>query len=261
MSVEHDFIAEARHQGLNLRQRLADGSLVIGLGEREVTVSLENLARDLARGLGSSHLTAFVEAVRQSLLSPPDDLPGWEEARTRVRFSLEPDDTEFGDTLRSPFAGRAVRILVYVTPDEMRISFLTPRHLERWNVDRAEAERTAAANMDALLSTTEVETRDIDAHRLGNFDSGSIFKAALLTAPSLRAKLEPQLGWPILAVIPCRDFVFVFHDDALLERLGTVVVREYQQSGYPITTEVLEFSNDGVRAIGDYDSRTHVADH
>lgn len=58
----------------------------------------------------------------------------------------------------------------------------------------------------------------------------------------------------MLVVIPARDFIFFLPegDNELLGRVGTVVVREYTQSGYPITTEVLRLSDDGIEAIGTY---------
>lgn len=252
VDVHQQFTNEANAQGLEVRRETPDGRVIVALGDREVTISLENLSRDLSGGAGQPRLKEFVGTVRQTLASSGNELPAWEVSRGRLRFSLEPEDTEFGDTLRCAFAGRAQRVLVYVSPDEKQIRFLTPPDLKRWNVDRAEAERTASDNMDLLLARTPLKTEDIHGSRLGYFDSRSPFKAALITSPRLKATLQARLGWPLYAVIPCRDFAYVFHDEALMERMGAVVVREHQQSSYPITTEVLEISDSGVRAIGDY---------
>jgi hypothetical protein len=54
--------------------------------------------------------------------------------------------------------------------------------------------------------------------------------------------------------MPCRDFVYLLSqkDQPLLGRMGQVVMREYQKSGYPISTEVFEITDQGIRAIGDY---------
>jgi hypothetical protein len=52
-------------------------------------------------------------------------------------------------------------------------------------------------------------------------------------------------------VVPCRDFIYVLREKSeLVQRIGRVVVREYQSSGYPITTEVLRVSSDGIEAVG-----------
>jgi hypothetical protein len=252
VDVRQQFTAEARAQGLEVRRSLPDGRVIVALGEREVTVSLENLSRDLSQGAGAPRLKEFVGTVRQTLTSTASELPAWEEARSRLRFSLEPEDTELGDTVRRAFAGRAQRVLVYLSPDQRQIRFVTPADLKHWNVDQAAAEHIASASMDALLRRTALKTEDIQGSKLAYFDFASPFKAALITSPALKAALKPKLGWPLYAVVPCRDFAYVFHDQALLERMGAVVLREHQQSSYPITTEVLELSDQGVRAIGDY---------
>jgi hypothetical protein len=55
-------------------------------------------------------------------------------------------------------------------------------------------------------------------------------------------------------VVPCRDFEYVnsVKDGGFLGRLGGVVVKQYRESGYPITKDVLEVSNAGIVAIGKF---------
>src|SRR5262249_38298122 len=106
-----------------------------------------------------------------------------------------------------------------------------------------------------ILRQTKVETSAVEQHQLGMLSNElSAFKAALLFCPNLREMVEPVLGWPLFAVMPCRDFVYVLSqkDKPLLGRMGHVVMREYEKSGYPISTEVFEITDEGIRAIGDY---------
>jgi len=52
-----------------------------------------------------------------------------------------------------------------------------------------------------------------------------------------------------------RDFCYIFSEEDLeyfSQRLGSVVLDEYNNSGYPITTEILRFSNTAIEAIGKY---------
>lgn len=69
-----------------------------------------------------------------------------------------------------------------------------------------------------------------------------------------RNLVEPELGWPVYVVVPARDFAFVISkkDQALLGQLGTVVLREFNESGYPITADVLEVGDNGLTAIGSF---------
>ena len=60
-------------------------------------------------------------------------------------------------------------------------------------------------------------------------------------------------------VVPCRDFIYVLQEkSALVNRIGSVVVREYKSSGYPLTTEVLRVSSDGIEAIGAFPKESPV---
>jgi hypothetical protein len=82
----------------------------------------------------------------------------------------------------------------------------------------------------------------------------SALKASLIFAPAFRRFVEADVGWPVLVVIPCRDFIYLLaeQDQALLGRMGGVVQKEFRESGYPITTEVLRLSDQGIEAIGKF---------
>jgi hypothetical protein len=73
-------------------------------------------------------------------------------------------------------------------------------------------------------------------------------------SPAFRDLVSPTHGWPVYVVVPCRDFAYVIRNDNrdFLGRLGSVVIKEYRNSGHPITKDVLEVSNDGITAIGTY---------
>jgi hypothetical protein len=40
--------------------------------------------------------------------------------------------------------------------------------------------------------------------------------------------------------------------DDLISSLGDTVLKEYQNSGYEITTEIIKISDEGIEAIGKY---------
>ena len=115
-----------------------------------------------------------------------------------------------------------------------------------------EAWQAAYANMATLLRNTPVQVEIIDDMKLGMFDSESVFKASLIFSPNLKEVLAPKLGWPVYAVIPCRDFVYFFHSKDLIPRVGKTVVEEYKSSGYPITPDVFVISDSGIEAMGTF---------
>lgn len=76
-------------------------------------------------------------------------------------------------------------------------------------------------------------------------------KASLLLAPALRERIEDVIGWPVLAVAPDRDFVYVWNASRrdLITGLGGVVTREHARAPYPPSTEIFQIG-DSLRAIG-----------
>ncbi len=110
-------------------------------------------------------------------------------------------------------------------------------------------------NMKKILAETTITTEPIDDDKLGIVNTEYVaFKAALLLCPGFRELAEPVLGWPLLAVMPCRDRVYVVSAESqeLVGRTGPFIVREYEQSGYPVSTEVFELSDNGIRAIAEF---------
>jgi len=114
----------------------------------------------------------------------------------------------------------------------------------------------ANENMQVLLAAAEVEFEAIDDAKLGMLKTEySAFKASLVFTPGFKELVEPILGWPVFALVPCRDFVFLIpeSDRELLDRAGGVVVKEYLESAYPLCTEVFELNDEGNQAIGEFD--------
>jgi hypothetical protein len=242
------FLREAKDQGVRVTRVLPDGRVFVEREGTELSVSLENLVRDVRRDGDVAAIGRFVTTVKGSGLG----LPNWQNSKSRLRVSVEPADHEFGGTLREMVTDDIVRVLVYVTPDESRITWIDEVQLQTWGVPATEAWAAAWMNMSALLASTPIQIEAIDDMQLGMFDSESVFKASLLLSPNLKEILAPKIGWPIYAVIPCRDFAYFFPSKDLIPRVGKTVVEEYKSSGYPITPDVLLISDSGIKSIGTF---------
>jgi len=126
--------------------------------------------------------------------------------------------------------------------------------LQKWNVSREDALAAADANMAELIAGKRPEVQEIDGMKLAMVPVSSVFKASVIFAPNFKDFVSDVVGWPVLVVIPCRDFIFVIpeKDKALLNRMGRVVQDEFRNSGYPVTTEVLRISDNEIEAIGKF---------
>jgi hypothetical protein len=248
-SAEELFESELRRLGISFSQDTGTGLYCLESPAGALTVSLDNLRRDLARDGDESAVGRFVARVLRAV-----DIPGWETARSRIFFSAEPGDQQFGDSLREDLTETVSKVLVYCDEDEGTITWLSPSHLRAWGVDRQTVEASACENLGGLLRDRALEVEEIDGTKLGLVPVHSVFKASLIFAPAFKAFVSPELGWPVLVVIPCRDFIYVLAeaDADFLGRLGSTVQSEYRQSGYPITTEVLRLTDEGLEAIGKF---------
>ena len=62
-----------------------------------------------------------------------------------------------------------------------------------------------------------------------------------------------ELGTSLYAVAPVRDFVYIFSKKSqLVNKVGKIVVEEYLNSPYPISTEVWDLSDNEIKAVGAY---------
>lgn len=242
------FEAELRKRGVPFEKE-GDLSYRVEVGGWIVSASLENVGRNAERDQDEGVITRFVDHVLAFSASHPP----WHEARTLLFWSTEPTTTDFGDSIHFDVSDEVARVLTLTNQDRSKVTWVTPAMCESWGVTIEDACSAASTNQDRLLDGIELETaRGSDRlDTLGMIPVHPPYKASTIFAPAFKALVEPMLGWPVLVVLPCRDFVYVIAEgSSLLDNLGSVVVNEFKNSGYPITTEVLRVSDDGIEAIG-----------
>jgi len=145
-------------------------------------------------------------------------------------------------------------VLVHLSSDGGLVTWVTRDILDSLQLSESEAGAKAFANLGRALSEATVELEEVDGVRLGLIGTSLPFKASLILAPNLQEVVGAMLGWPLMAVVPDRDFLYLWearHTD-FVQRVGGVVVREFSQASYPISTEVYEITNEAIRAIGEF---------
>ena len=223
---------------------------VIEIDDFKVTANLFNVARNAEREGDPDAIRRFVDDVFDAF---PPNPPPWIEASKLLLFSAEHAYQDFGDAIASPVSDEVCRVLTLTDQAETKITFVTPKICDDWGVTVEEANQAATRNQDRLLDGIQLQVEEIEGDALGMIPVNSPYKASVIFAGTFKEMVEPILGWPVLAVLPCRDFIYVVKNDSpLLGKMGSVVVNEFQKSGYPITTEVLRITDDGIEAIGKY---------
>lgn len=250
VTAETLFEDALKTRGMHIKERKPDGTYVVAIKDANLIVSLDNVRRNYERDHDAFAISRFVDTLLETGL----DFPSWEMAKTGLRFKAEPSDYDFGDTVREAITDKFCKVLVYVDKEEKRITWINDSQLKDWGVSKEQAFSAAKLNMAHLMERIEIKVEHIDQHPIAMFDMDSSFKASIIFSPNFQEKMRKKIGWPVYVVIPCRDFAYAFSvkDKDLINRIGKVVVHEFKKSGYPITTEVLQISDSGIEAIGEF---------
>jgi hypothetical protein len=222
---------------------------VIMLEGGRLLINLDNLRRDFDRDGDVGRISRFVDIIVSSTTSKESPVA------EQLYWNIEPNDykQDLAD-FRVPLSDKVDRVLVCVSADNSCVTWVTPEMLTSLGLSESEAADVAFANLAIALSAATVETQEIDGVQLGHIGTKLPFKAALILAPNLKAVVEGKLGWPLMAIAPDRDFLFLWaarHTD-FVARVGSVAVREYSQASYPISTEVWEITDEKIRAVGEF---------
>ncbi len=239
-------------RGLVLEPADAPGRYrVTGPGVKALIISPDNVFAEVLRGGDPGLIEEWLDAA----LSAPAALPPYLVARSGLRMALEPASTDFGASIHAPLTPALAEVLCWTDPEERRITWITGATLDLWQARADDVLDAARAGLDRVLRSARLEVQQVRGMPLGMLDVDTVFKASLIRAPSLRATVEAELGWPVCAVAPCRDFLYLFPEsarDAMIPLLAAVVTREFESSGYALSTEVLRVGDDGVLALGSY---------
>jgi hypothetical protein len=249
MNIRALFEDELHQRGLPFSIDAESGRHAIEIGGGSMLVSIDNLQRDVASDGDTGRVSRFLDA----LLASPGVSDGTLSAE-QLYWSIEPNNYEVCADVRVAISDRVDRVLVYLSVDPPVITWVTHAMLDSLGLSESAAGARAFVNIGRALSEATLKFLDIDGVKLGFIDTSLPFKASFLLAPNLREVVEDLLGWPIMAVVPDRDFLYLWearHTD-FVQRVGDVVVREYSQASYPISTEVYEITDQKIRAIGEY---------
>jgi hypothetical protein len=239
------FLREMAARNVSVTVR-PDGLYEFRQGDGVNAISLENLTREFERDRDPARIQRFVESI---LLRPV--IPNWTDAQKGLYFAVESAGQDFGDTVREPVSDSAFRILVHLNEQGNQLMWVSDAMLAHWGQSRADAEKVAAGNLAELLRNAPLRLTELDGRTFGTFGINSPFKAALPFAPNFREVVGAKLGWPLYALIPSRDFVYVFaeKDQPLLGVLGRAAVEEFEKGAYPVSRDIFLLSDEGVAAV------------
>lgn len=248
--VFNTFKKQLESKGLTIDSIDKEGFILINVEESELKVSLDNVRRNYERDNDESYITDLVNTI----VSHSEKKEDWENIKDKIYVQFFPNDFEFENLVHEKVTNEFSKVFMVNTNNNF--SFISHDDLTDWNLDLEELKNQVDLNLDAFSDKVKIEIEDIENHKLGMIDIEEVWlKSACLFSSKIKDLVQNNIGFPFYAVIPVRDFCYIFGEQDFgyfSERLGSVVVDEYEKSGYPITTEILKFSENGVQAMGKY---------
>jgi hypothetical protein len=249
--VFEEFKSQIEKHGMKIDSVDKTELIYLSKGDWSLKVSLENVRRNYERDKDPKHILDLVETLISSNLEMPKS---WADVKNGVYISLFPNDFDFSYYIHSKITDEFSKVYVFSENDKQ--TWISTNDIKNWKITAMELDQQANNNADALLERTPITFDTIENHKLGLIEVElTSLKGALLFAPTMKEKIRKDFGFPFYAVIPVRDFCYIFSEKDykfFSERIGKVVVDEYKKSGYPITTEILKFTNKGVESVGKY---------
>ena len=247
-----EFRAQIEKQGMRIDSIDETELIFISKGEITLKVSLDNIRKVYQREKDKTVISDFASTLMKYTLEMPEK---WTEAKENIFVSLFPSDYEFEDFINHKLTDKVHKIYIHRKND--LLTWISNEDIKKWNISESILNEQAEKNGDRILKESTIEYDTIEHRKLGRIESEYInLKGALLLAPSMKEKIQADFSFPFYAVIPVRDFCYVFSEkdfEFFSQRIGQVVVEEYKESGYPLTTELLKFSENGIETVGVYD--------
>lgn len=249
-SVAELFEGALRRRGVTFAYDQTSDRFEVHSNGSTLLVSLKNLERQYIADGDGEGIDRFAELV---LSTPQAEFPQWETARGQVLHSFELNDYVEPSAFRISVTERVDRVPTLLDDSAGTLTWIEADMLSDWGVMIRDITEAANTNLAAAIQNSRLKFHELESGRLGYFETPLPFKAPLLFSPNLRLVVEAQIGWPIHAAIPDRDFLFIWSaQSAGIDRqIAATVIEEFDSAPHPLTTEVLEVSDTGIRAIGD----------
>uniref|UniRef100_UPI00404A3193 hypothetical protein n=1 Tax=Flavobacterium sp. TaxID=239 RepID=UPI00404A3193 len=248
--VFEKFKSELEKKGVKIDSIDEEEIIYINVNDNILEISLENTRRNYERDADESHVFDLVNTV----ISYENALPTWEVAKEKIYVQLFATDFDLQNSIIEKVTNKFSK--GYVISENDKLTWISKEILNTWNINETELKNQANSNANRLLSETEIKYEIVEDRKLGLIDvENSFLKGSLLFASDMKEKIKADIGFPFYAVIPVRDFCYIFSEKDMKffsMRIGEVVVDEYKKSGNPVTTEILKFTESGVEVVGKY---------
>jgi hypothetical protein len=244
------FLEDLRARGITVQREMADGRFVLAMNGFTLTPSLDNVQREFNQTHDPEVVHRFVRSLADSW---PPDLT-WMQAKANLLYIVEPASMDVGDSIQAPVAGRVIKVLQHYDPKRGELRMIGPDNLKRWNMSRQLVDSLAEHNMAKLIGGKNLRISEGGPVHFAMLDSPDApSQASLFSSDYFRKVMKSTLGLPVFVALPDRGTLLIFpaSSRSQITHLRKDLLNAYKTNSHPITTEIFEVSNSGIRVFKD----------
>lgn len=218
-----------------------------------IEIRLENIIRDYQRDADETRVVGFFEQV----LEPVPTLASLDAASAGLYLSLEPTHVLNDNVVHQRLGDDdVVAVLAHFIPGQGRITFISHDMLAAWQCEIDQAWSLAQENLNQIFAAAQCDVRMAGDVAMGFLQVAEPYKASCILATNLKDKTEQSLGWPLYAITPDRDFVYLVADNIqpIIRNILQVANDQYAAAEYPIAAQLWRLDDEGVRTVEVYES-------
>lgn len=228
----------------------ADGTLSLSLDGFSLSINLDDIQKDYDRTGDLSAYERLVSAIQSR--SPPL----WASVQQAVypvfhASSMYPSDV-VSEQMTDGFN------CSFFCDMDGRKEWISRRRLSEWGIDELTLRKTAVFNLKRYLDAADLVTEtDEDGIRIGYFDTDFFYPSSFLIAPGFLRKItDAGFRPPVFVYVPTAGVLEIIQDDDIdqaIGRYGNSILTEYFSDPHPVTDEILEIGDEGIRVLGRFD--------
>lgn len=242
---------ELQSKGLSIQSVDHENNCYIQVGGLNLKINLEQTQRDFERDGNKSVISNLVDTILAYDITVHE---AWEDVKDRIYTSFCSSDFDTENAIFRNVTSHFKKAYVYMT--DAKRSLVSAEDIAAWGVTEEQLESVANENAGSILKEDSLIYDDIDGHKLWRIDIEKTWlRASVLLSNQLKELVKEKTGVPFYAVLPERDSCYFFSKtdfNFFAEKLALLVTEKYQDSAYPITTELLEITDSEVKVAGKY---------
>lgn len=253
-NFSYNVIAIAQKEFPALKLSRTESPLSLKLGDTG-RLSLENLYRQVRSSATADkeneEIRRFLKGIAEITPDPkkPQTL---DDVKARIRPQIFPSTYLHDQKSKIMIVNRPLpfskRLLEgYVIDSQNTFQYITREQLKLWKTDVSTISKLAYANLEKSAEA-DVQPKGVQSSSAqGKFvtiASPDGYSAARILLPSVRRKLQDELGRPCYIAIPNRDVLLAWSDNfSGAEKFVQQVMKEYRTRHHPLSPVIFKLEN------------------